>query len=67
MTVPTLLRGGESIPLPSFHSQGNLTGSHRAALVDGKDSLFEPVVEGTEGKGQALGGTWQGKDWCRLR
>lgn len=49
MTVPTLLRGGESIPLPSFHSQGNLTGSHRTALVDGKDSLFEPVVEGTEG------------------
>lgn len=49
MTVPTLLRGGEYVTLPSSHSQGNLTGSHRAMPVDGKDSLFGPVVGGTEG------------------
>lgn len=43
MTVPTLLRCGEPDTLPSSHSQENLTGSHRAASVGGKDSLFAPV------------------------
>lgn len=53
MTAVTFLRGREPVTLPSSHSQGKLTGSQRAALGDGKDFLFEPVVGGTEDRVKA--------------
>lgn len=53
MTVPTLLRGREPVTLPSSHSQGQMTGPQKAAFVDEKDSLFEPVVGVSEDRAKA--------------